>query len=211
MKTHIISFYCDIEGRTYYSDCAVGLTKKFIEFGLNYSVEQLESHGNYMSNCLRKPGFILKKLEEYKKPLIWMDIDTELREPFNHFDNIDQDIGFCTNTGDITGFKATPIFFNYTEKSLLFVKRWNEECIKAINENRIELDHDVMKYIILPEFNGKIKIKLLSENYMDFFNGKYIKSRLSKEFSTKRIAHKNIKEINKYRSMLNKHNFINGE
>lgn len=208
MKTKIISFYSDIEEKTYYSDCSKSLLAKLLEFNLKYDIEELESNGNYMANCLRKPGFILNKLKLYKEPVVWVDVDTDFREPFSHFDGCKEDVGFCSDTGNIEGVKASPVFFNYTQNSILFLQRWKEECIKAINEGRTELDHDIIKYIILPELSGKIKIKILSENYMDFYNGRYIKSRLSKDFSTKRIAHKKIKEINKYRVSLKKEDFI---
>jgi len=207
MKTKIISFYADIEGKTYYSDCARELKQRLETFNLNYELIELESSGDYMRNCLKKPGFMLSKLEEKNEPLLWMDIDTDFRSPFSNFDNCSHDIGFCSDTGDIEGIKATPIYLNYTQNSINFLKRWNEECLKALNEQRTELDHDIIKYILLPEFNGKIKIKVLSENYMDFYNGKHIKSRLSKNFSTKRIAHKKIREINKYRVNLKKDKF----
>lgn len=207
MKTKIISFYSDIEGKTYYSDCGRQLMQKLNQFNVNHDIEELPSSGNYMRNCLKKPSFILSKLIQYKKPLIWMDIDTDFRSPFDSFDECNQDVGFCTKTGDIAGVQSFMIYFNYTENSILFLSRWKEECEKAINENRIELDHDVIKYTVLPELISKIKIRLLSENYMDFFNGKHIKITLSKNLNTKREAHKKIKEINKYRVGIKKENF----
>jgi hypothetical protein len=204
MKTKIISFYADIENRNYYSLCGQKLKESLEKFNVEHEIEEISSSNDYMLNCLKKPGFILKKILDCKKPLIWVDVDTDFRSPFEDFDKNDCDIGFCSDTGDVEGVKASPIYFNYNENALLFLNKWKEECEKAVIEKKTELDHDVIKYILLPEFNNKIKIKILSENFIDFYNGKHIKSRLSKNFVTKNLAHKKIKEINRYRKGLSK-------
>jgi hypothetical protein len=207
MKIKVISFYCDIENRTYYSDCSKNLKEKLDFFNINHEIKEIQSTGDYMLNCLKKPGFILDELLKNKCAVLWMDIDTDFRCPFSHFDEYNYDVGFCSDTGTIEGVKASPVAFNYTKNSIVFLERWKEECIKATNEKRVELDHDAIKYIILPELNGKIKIKILTENYIDFYNGKYIKSCLSRDFSTKRRVHKKIQEINKYRVTLKQKDF----
>lgn len=204
MKTKIVSFYADIENKNYYSICGEKLKQSLKRFNIEHEIEEIKSSNDYMLNCLKKPGFILKKILDSKKPIIWLDVDTDFRLPFSDFDKNDCDVGFCSDTGDIEGIKASPIYFNYNENALIFLKKWKEICEKAVQEKKVELDHDVIKYILLPELNGKIKIKILSENFMDFYNGKHIKSRMSKDFVTKSLAHKKIKQINRYRKGLSK-------
>lgn len=209
MNTKLISFYCDIENKTYYSDCAKKLINACKMFNVSCDIEQIESSNNYMINCLRKPKFILNKLEHYKCPLIWMDADTEFRQPFNDFDNCDADLGFCSHTGNIEGIKASPVYFNYTQKCLSLVKDWVEICEDAIANNKFDLDHDALKHKVIPKYNGNIKIKILSENYNDYCDGKYIKNGNSHGFTSKNIAHRMMPQIYKNIPSLKQNEFKN--
>ncbi len=68
----IISFYT--KGTPYEQE-----VKKLIasckKFGLETAIEGVESFGNWEINCAYKPFFILKKLEELQKPVLWVDAD----------------------------------------------------------------------------------------------------------------------------------------
>ena len=76
MQTLVISYFCDVDGKTYYTDHAKRFQDECRTFGIPYSIDQLESQGSYQKNCLIKPKFIYKKLIENQKPVLWLDIDT---------------------------------------------------------------------------------------------------------------------------------------
>jgi hypothetical protein len=81
MQTQVISYFCDVDERTYYSDHAKRFIEECTRFSMPYDVVHLESQGSYQSNCLIKPSFIYSKLMEHKKPLMWLDIDTYISKP----------------------------------------------------------------------------------------------------------------------------------
>ena len=97
IEPKIISYYSDFEERKYYEGFAKALTERCKGFGLDYDISEIKSRGDYGSNCLMKPEFILDKIKFYRRPLIWMDCDTDLKEPFPHFNNIAEDIGMATH------------------------------------------------------------------------------------------------------------------
>lgn len=198
MKTKIISFYSDITSNNYYSNCASNLQKKCDEFNLDYDIVKLESKGSYMLNCLQKPHFIKNMMEKHKCPLIWMDCDTNLVEPFDAFDAITEDIGFASHTGDMQGIKASPIYFNYTSNFNLIVDTWIEACEEGLRINGVELDHDALKHVVLPKLKNNISIFVIKENYNDYCNGKYIQNGNSHVLGKAEIHHK-LHHINRKR------------
>ena len=170
----LISYYADFDTNKYYEGFANTLIERFKLFGLNYDVSELESRGDYGVNCLMKPEFILKKITEYKSPLIWVDCDTDFREPFDHFNNIKEDIGMATHSGELNGIKASPLYFNYTKGAFRIIREWVVHC-RACYDNRItELDHDALKHYVLDVLRGTYSTYLLTDNWNDFVNGRYI-------------------------------------
>jgi hypothetical protein len=52
------------------------------KFGLETDIEGVESFGSWELNCAYKPFFILKKLNELQRPVLWVDADgVFVREP----------------------------------------------------------------------------------------------------------------------------------
>ena len=64
MNTLLISFYSDIEEKTYYSDNAERLIGECDALGMPYDIQEKETLGTYQLNCLSKPQYILDKLNE---------------------------------------------------------------------------------------------------------------------------------------------------
>jgi hypothetical protein len=170
----IISFYADFEDNRYYEGFAKELIKKCKEFGVSYDISEAQSRGSYSANCLMKPEFILDKLKEHKKPILWMDCDTQFRLPFSDFNNVESDIGMATHSGNMEGIKASPLYFNYTEGAFRIIREWVVHCRACYAKGIIELDHDALKHYVLRVLSGNYSAFLLSENWNDFVQGKYI-------------------------------------
>lgn len=170
----VISYFSDFTENKYYERHAASLIGKLKEFGVNYLIENIQSKGSYMANCLMKPQFIHKKLLELQRPLIWMDCDTELRSPFSVFNESKEDLGMATHSGDINGIKASPLFFNYTKGAFLILKEWILHANLAQRKDIKELDHDAIKHWVIPSLGNKISLKIISHNYQDYCNGRYI-------------------------------------
>lgn len=176
----IYSYYADFQNDGYYQTFAKQLISRCEGFGVHYNISERASRGSYKANCLMKPEFILEKLIESKSPLIWMDCDTDFREPFSEFNNVSEDIGMATHSGDLSGIKASPLFFNYTSGAFRIIREWVVHCRAAYIKNIEELDHDALKHYVLPHLRGKYSIFLLSSNWNDFVHGRYLSNGNSK-------------------------------
>ena len=191
IMTHpIYSYYADFQENRYYENFANALIERCKSFGVPYSITKRDSRGSYGANCLMKPEFILEKLKESKSPLIWMDCDTDFRSPFTEFNQVGEDIGMATHSGDIHGIKASPLFFNYTAGAFAIVREWVVHCRAAYVKNLPELDHDALKHYVLPYLKGKYSHFLLSQNWHDFVHGKYIFNGNSRVEGKMEIHHK---------------------
>lgn len=198
MKTKIISFYSDFNNQKYYENKAILLKQRCELFNVRYDIVNIPSKGSYMLNCLQKPNFIKIMMEKYKEPLLWMDCDTNFKEPFDMFDNITEDIGFATHTGTLEGIKASPVYFNYGDNFNLIIDNWIHHCDIGLKKNNYELDHDALKHSVLPEIYNKISVFMLKENHNDYCNGRYIDNGNSNVIG-KREVHNELRRINKGR------------
>ena len=201
MKTRIISFYSDFDHWRYYEKKAVLLKEKCELFNVQYHIVNLPSKGSYMLNCLQKPNFIKSMMQKYKEPLLWMDCDTDFKEPFDAFDNVTEDIGFTTHTGTLEGIKASPVYFNYGNNFNLIIDAWIVQCDVGLKQNRYELDHDALKHSVLPKIYNNISVYMIKENYNDYCNGRFINNGNS-VVSGKREVHAAMGRINRERPAL---------
>lgn len=195
----IYSYYADFQNNNYYKNFATALIDRCKTFGVKYNISERTSRGSYGANCLMKPEFILEKLTESKSPLIWMDCDTDFRFPFAEFNEVLEDIGMATHSGDLMGIKASPLFFNYTPGAFKIIREWVVHCRSAFIKNIPELDHDALKHYVLPRLRESYSVYLLSKNWNDFVHGKYINNGNSR-VEGKMETHKNVQVSDEARS-----------
>jgi hypothetical protein len=174
MTPRIISYYSDFNDTKYYENFAKILIDRCKLFNLTHDINSLPSRGDYGVNCLMKPEFILDKIKEYKNPLIWMDCDTDFREPFSHFNSVEEDIGMATHSGELDGIKASPLYFNYTKGAFRIIREWVVHCRACYDLGITELDHDALKHYVLDFLKGSYTSHLLTDNWNDFVHGRYI-------------------------------------
>jgi hypothetical protein len=150
MKLEIVSFYSDVDDRTYYSDHAERLIRECDELGLTHDIIKKESLGTYQKNCLSKPRFLLNKLHEKRKPFLWLDVDTYLLKDPDIFDNFPSnfDIGFATSLPQISGVKASPIFVNNTPNAEKFLETWENHAKMALAHGKKYFDHEPLFSIV---------------------------------------------------------------
>ena len=173
-----ISYYT---GDEYYKKCSESLKTQCDDIGIDILIDSIESLGFYWKNTLQKPSYILDKIKDLKRDVIWIDIDTQIYKYDKTFKNWNSDILFASFTGDLQGIKASPVGLKYNERSLHFLEMWKESCLNKIRNNDVDLDHDVLKYEVLPCLVGKVSIQLLDDglDYRNFTNGSIIKNRTS--------------------------------
>jgi len=175
----LISYYT---GDQYYEKCSNNLKRLCNNLGIPIMIENTQSLGSYWKNTLQKPSFILKKIEELKRDVIWIDVDTKINEYPECFKSWDTDIILATHTGNLHGIKASPIGIKYNEASINFLKEWEKICLDRINNSDIDLDHDILKYNLLENLIGKITIDIMKDSldHVDFTNGKIIDNGVSR-------------------------------
>jgi len=166
MKTLLISFYSDIEDKTYYSDNANRLRKECKDLDMQCSIQHKESLGSYQLNCLSKPQFILDMLERFNKPLLWMDVDSRLHKTPDIFDKFDEsvDMVVATANGMLSGMKASPLYFNNTDKAKEFINAWIASTKDILENNVGVFDHEPL-FSLIPTFIKKMNIGYVGPEY----------------------------------------------
>ena len=169
MKTEIVSFFADIDHRTYYSDHAKRLRKNCEELGIPCDIRQLESTGSYRVNCLSKPRFLLEILQEKKKPFIWLDVDSIVHRRLDIFDGFASkyDLAFpYIGTFNPLMPNVSLIYINNTQVVHEFLNFWIEECKKNIfGSGRKVFDHEILICEVMPVFFLKMNIKQLDPGF----------------------------------------------
>ncbi len=178
-------------GDSYYSTCAENLVSSIRSLGAEIIMERSHDTGYYWKNTLKKPGFILSKMEELKRDLIWIDADTNIFGYTDCMKKWESDIMLASHTGDLQGIKASPMCIKYNEKTLQFFKKFTDLCNLKIESNELDLDHDILKYEMLPDYNGKIRLSVLGcdGNPSDYTDGKYIRNGISRGANKGREVH----------------------
>jgi hypothetical protein len=165
MKTKLISFYSDIESRTYYSDHAKRLVLECESLGIPHIIKHKESLGTYQLNCLSKPQFILDMLNDLNEPVLWMDIDSKIHKTLNIFDQFEEDdIVLATANGMLSGIKASPLYFGNTENARNFLTAWINTGKDIIENNKGVFDHEPL-FPLVGHFNKFINIKVVGPEY----------------------------------------------
>ena len=126
MQTEVISFFSDVDNKTYYSDHARRLAVQLNGLGISFDIREKPSLGSYQQNCLSKPQFIYQLLIEKQKPLVWLDIDSDVRKPLNIFDAFvgNADMALACANNKLYSAKASPIYFAFNSKVLDFLQHW---------------------------------------------------------------------------------------
>lgn len=176
MKTPVISFYSDVDGRTYYSDHAIRLSKNLNEFQISHYIREKKSLGSYRLNCLSKPRFILEMMNELRTPLIWLDVDSIVHQQLKVFDEFSEkvDLAFAcqslpTATNPTISLpKASPIYLNQTEKAYSFIYDWIEKSEFMANNSNLNFDHEILMHIfteMIQNNNSNCRIAFLNNGY----------------------------------------------
>jgi len=168
MQTLVISYFCDVDGNTYYSDHGKRFKENCEQFEIPYHISHIESKGSYKLNCLLKPKFIYSKLIEFQKPLLWLDIDTFiLKKPdvFDGFSVLGVNIAVSSPEPHILfKTKASPLWFNYNTDSLEFIRKWISMCEQVESSDGNLFDHEPL-ISCLTEYSKEKKLAILNSDY----------------------------------------------
>ena len=124
----LVSFYCNIDGSTFYSDCAKLLKNACASLNMDNLIVNEKFGTSWIDNVRAKPIFLLKMLNELNEDFMWLDVDC----------NIHKKIDFEIATDWLVDFRKKNIPHDYVhciknnEKSRSFIDTW----IKKIDEQK---------------------------------------------------------------------------
>lgn len=120
----IISFYTNDWEYPSYGD---KLKKQCDDLGLDHHIVEREGTDSYLSNCRMKPAFILECMRQFKRPLLWIDVDGGILKKPEFF--VDLDVDFAAKKmppNRNREWHVGTMWFNYSDNCLFFVTKWDE-------------------------------------------------------------------------------------
>lgn len=130
----VVSFYTK---DTPYEEEVQHLIHSCRKWEIEHEVEGVPSAGSWEMNCAFKPIFILKKLQEKNRPLLWVDADAIFMKKPTYLEEFQEDLAVrmydCPDDHPSRIVSAT-IFINATEMAKRVVQLWAEECLSLLQQ-----------------------------------------------------------------------------
>ncbi len=123
-------------------------------FQIENQIEGIPSAGSWERNCAFKPIFILKKMEECQRPLLWVDADAVFIRPLENLSVFSADFAVriypCPEDHPSKIVSAT-LFINNTEAARNLVYLWAKECLLMLEDKeRVQevWDQDALRRVL---------------------------------------------------------------
>ena len=162
-KPLLISYYTNDQQ---YPQHAKRLKKQLTDLGIEYYIIELPSDHNRQANCNKKIQMFKDCMDKFDRPLIWLDIDSEVlkkeefynfyNECINQYDFVGKDkinqpdkiltqeelFKFSNKINWDTRWAATQLFFNNT----FYGKEFINYCVDLINfeDNYLAIDEQLL-------------------------------------------------------------------
>ncbi len=121
----VISFYTK---NTLYQLEVQNLIASCEKFGVKADIDGIDSFGSWELNCAYKPFFIYQKLQEYKKPLIWLDADAVFAQKPSIIPAFEADFSLRINhelpADHPSKVNSGTLYINYTKPAILLLQAW---------------------------------------------------------------------------------------
>lgn len=132
----IVSFYTDDSS---YPQHAQRLRAECEQLGLAHHIERRASAGGYLQNTCQKPAFIRDCLAQFRRPVLWIDVDGTLRQRPEFF---------LAQGWDFQARRMPPqrprtwhvgtMYWAPTPAALAFVDHWVERTGELSDESSLE-------------------------------------------------------------------------
>lgn len=164
----IISFYTPNTG---YEKEVEGLTLSCKKFDLEYSIDPIPNFGTWEKNCCFKPKYILKKLTDLKRPVLWLDADAVIAKKPILFETLDADIALritdeLPNDHPSKMISGT-VFVNHTPAAFKILKEWDNETETLFKKDPHLWDQVSLKNVLL---RTSSKVYPLDQRYYQVYN-----------------------------------------
>ena len=88
----------------------------------------LPEKGDYYENTRYKPTFILSMLEKHQAPILWLDIDSDIKKDIEEYIGGDEILAPRHENPVHKRYYACCLYFPYNEESLSLVRQWKYLC-----------------------------------------------------------------------------------
>ena len=146
----IISYYTE---NTPYEEEIKGLISSCEKHGLEYSIDPIPNFGTWEKNCCFKPKYILKKLIDLQRPVLWIDADAIIYQKPTLFETLDADVAVriveeVPNDHPSKMISGT-LFFNHTPAAIQTLQEWDEETEKLLQNDPGLWDQVSLRNVLL--------------------------------------------------------------
>jgi hypothetical protein len=115
-----------------------GLLESCEKYNLAYHIEPVESFGSAELNASYKPFFLLSKLQEFKRPLFWVDPDGAFVQKPLVLEEFSADLAVRINTSCQPNHPSKvlsgSIFVNATDEAKALLRQWASECYRILSD-----------------------------------------------------------------------------
>lgn len=114
-----------------YEEKAFKLASTLNDFNLNYEIVQMEERGSWIKNCQQKAEVILDALNRYKKPVVWLDADAEVKQNPSLFNTLAEDIcdiAYYAMPRPNRHLASGTLFFGNTSNARAILEHWIYAC-----------------------------------------------------------------------------------
>lgn len=137
----VVSYYTL---KTPYEEEVQNLLSSCAHHRIPTSIEGVDSFGSWELNCAYKPFFLLKKLEEIKAPLLWVDADGVFVQSPKWIDAFEADLSVRIHA-DLpidhpSKVISSTIFVSYTPAAITLLKLWVKECQRELLDPKRRLE-----------------------------------------------------------------------
>lgn len=146
----IICYYTQ---ETAYEDHVQKLIASCENFQLPYSFDAIPNLGTWERNCCYKPQYILRKLTELQKPVLWIDADATIMQKPTIFEDFSPDIALriLEDVPDDHPSKmiSGTVYLNHTSKAFEILKAWDKECELLLQKEVEVWDQVALRNVLL--------------------------------------------------------------
>lgn len=111
----------------------------------NYKIYPKQSNGSWVANTMIKAETILNAMNEFNKPILWLDVDCRVKDSLEYFNGLDTDVAiyYLTSKWNPHELLSGTIYFGNTDKARDILKKWIE-----VNKGHVNWDQKNLQKIL---------------------------------------------------------------
>lgn len=119
----LVSFYCDVDGRDFYTKHAIRLKTQCENLGIPHLILEENFGTSWIDNVRAKPEFLLKIMNQLNEDFFWLDVDCNIHKKIDFKLDVDW-ISDIRNDGKPHDYVH---FIKNTQSNKDFMIKWINE------------------------------------------------------------------------------------